>query len=221
MRPSLTLAVLPAVLPAVLLAVLPAAVLPAAAPVFAGEFNKVLKIGDAAPAWKGLDGTDGKTHALADLAAKEVVVVVFTCNSCPVAADYEDRIVALAEAHSGKESKVAVVAINVNTGKADALPAMTARAEKRKFPFAYLYDPSQEIAKKYGASYTPEFFVLDKARKVVFMGSLDDKSPPGEPKAKFVEAAVAATLAGKKVDKAETSAAAGCRIRWDRKKDDE
>ena len=192
-----------------------------ATPLLAGEFNKVLSVGDAAPAWKELDGTDGHTHALADLKDKDVVVVVFTCNSCPVAADYEDRIVALAEAHAGKDSKVAVVAINVNTGKTDALPAMKARAEKRKFPFAYLYDPTQEIARKYGASYTPEFFVLNEDRKVVFMGSLDDKGPPREPTAKFVAAAVAATLAGKKPAKGETSASAGCRIKWDRKKDDE
>ena len=192
-----------------------------ATPLLAGEFNKVLKIGDAAPVWKDLDGTDGKKHALADLKDKDVVVVVFTCNSCPVAADYEDRIVALAEAHAGKDSKVAVVAINVNTGKADALPAMTSRAEKRKFPFAYLYDPTQQIARKYGANYTPEFFVLNKDRKVVFMGSLDDKGPPREPTAKHVTAAVAAALAGKKPAKGETSASAGCRIKWDKKKDDE
>ena len=198
-----------------------AVLLLSALPLSAGEFNKVLTIGGAAPAWAGLDGTDGKKHALADLAATEVVVVVFTCNSCPVAADYEDRIVALAAAYAGKESKVAVVAINVNTGKADALPAMKARAEKRKFPFTYLYDPTQEIARKYGASYTPEFFVLDKARTVAFMGSLDDRSPPGMPKTKFVEDAITAVLAGKKPAKAETSAAAGCRIKWDRKKDDD
>ena len=192
-----------------------------ATPLFACEFNKVLSVGDAAPAWKELDGTDGKTHALADLKDKDVVVVVFTCNSCPVAADYEDRIVALAEANSGKDSKVAVVAINVNTGKADALPAMTARAEKRKFPFAYLYDPTQQIARQYGANYTPEFFVLDKERKVAYLGALDDKGPPREPTAKHIEAAVAAALAGKKAEKGETSASAGCRIKWDKKKDDE
>jgi peroxiredoxin len=193
----------------------------ASSSLFAGEFNKVLSVGDAAPAWKGLDGIDGKTHALADLAAKDVVVVVFTCNSCLVAEAYEDRLVALAAAHAGKDSKVAVVAINVNTGKADALPAMKARAEKRKFPFLYLYDPSQAIAKKYGASFTPEFFVLDKARQVVYLGALDDKVPPREPTAKYVEAAVAAALAGKAPAKAESSASTGCRIKWDRKKDDE
>ncbi len=192
-----------------------------AAPLFAGEFNKVLSVGDAAPAWKDLEGTDGKKHALADLKDKDVVVVAFTCNSCAVAEAYEDRIVALAEAHGGKDSKVAVVAINVNTGKADALPAMTARAGKRKFPFAYLYDPTQQIARKYGANYTPEFFVLDKDRKVVYLGALDDKGPPREPTAKHVAAAIAAALAGKKAEKGETSASAGCRIKWDKKKDDE
>ena len=80
------------------------------------------------------------------------------------------------------------MAINVNTGKDDALPAMKARAEKKKFPFPYLYDPSQEIARKYGAMFTPEFFVLDKDRKVVYIGAMDDKTPPGEPKAKYLEA---------------------------------
>jgi peroxiredoxin len=192
-----------------------------AAPLTAGEFNKVLSVGDAAPAWTNLEGTDGKKHSLADLQGKEVVVVVFTCNSCPIAEAYEDRVIALANTHAGKDSKVAVVAINVNTGKADALPAMTARAEKRKFPFAYLFDPSQQIARKYGANFTPEFFVLNKARKVVYMGSLDDKGPPREPTAKYVEGAVAAALAGKPAPKAETSAAAGCRIKWDKKKDGE
>ena len=66
----------------------------------------------------------------------------------------------------------------MNTGKDDALPAMTARAEKRKFNFTYLYDPSQEIARKYGALFTPEFFVLDKDRKVVYTGAMDNRRPP-------------------------------------------
>src|SRR5947209_5895001 len=80
----------------------------------AGEFNKQLKIGDPAPAWKDLPGTDGKNHSLADLSAKNVVVVVFTCNSCPIAMEYEDRLLAFSRKHSGPDSKVALVAINVN-----------------------------------------------------------------------------------------------------------
>ena len=186
-----------------------------------GKFNKVLGPGDKAPAWENLEGTDGKKHALADFKGKDVVVVVFTCNSCPVAAGYEDRIIAFTEKYAGKpDSGVAVVAINVNTAKADALPAMKDRAEKKKFNFAYLYDPTQEIARKYGAVFTPEFFVLDKDRKVVYTGAMDDKAPPGEAKTAFLERAVSAALAGKTPEAGETSAAAGCRIKFDPKKDD-
>ena len=197
-----------------------AVLLALAGPAPAGKFNKVLSIGDAAPTWEGLEGTDGNKHALSHLKGKDVVVVVFTCNSCPVAEGYENRIIAFATQHAGPDAKVGVVAINVNTAKDDALPAMKVRAQKKKFPYAYLFDPTQEIARKYGAGYTPEFFVLDKERKVAYMGSMDDKGPPGEPKALHLEAAVAAVLAGKKVETAETSAAAGCRIKFNPKRDD-
>lgn len=186
-------------------------------PVYAGKYNKVLDIGSAAPAWENLIGTDGKRHSLADLKGKDAVVVVFTCNSCPVAVGYEPRIAAFAKAHA---DTVAVVAINVNTGKDDALPAMKERAAKKNFPYAYLYDPTQGIAKKYGAKYTPEFFLLDKDRKVAYMGALDDNSR-GEPSLKYVEAAVAAVRAGKAAPTAETSAAAGCAIRFNPKKVDD
>ena len=135
----------------------------------AGEFNKKLSPGDAAPAWQNLPGTDGQKHALADLKDKPVVVVVFTCISCPVAEDYEERILAFAKKYA---EKVAVVAVNVNTVPEDRLDKMTARAQEKKYPFPYLYDESQKIAKDYGATYTPEFFVLDGERKVAYLGAL-------------------------------------------------
>jgi peroxiredoxin len=186
-----------------------------------GKFNKVLAPGDAAPAWTDLEGTDGKKHSLADLKDKDIVVVVFTCNSCPVASGYEDRIIAFAEKYGPKlDSGVAIVAINVNTAKEDALPAMKERAEKKKFNFPYLFDPTQEIARKYGARFTPEFFVLSKERKVIYSGAMDDKGPPGEPKAKYLDDAVTAALAGKTVEKAETTASAGCGIKFNPKKDE-
>jgi peroxiredoxin len=191
----------------------------AAAPVGAGKFNKKLNIGDAAPAWEKLDATDGKKYALADFKDKEVLVVVFTCNSCIVAQTYEERLIAFAAECNKPDSKVGFVAINVNTGKDDALPAMKERSTKRKFGFTYLYDPSQKTAVAYGAVFTPECFVLNKERKVVYMGAFDDK-PSGDAKAKYVEAAVQAALAGKAAPDAETSAAAGCKIKFN-KKDDE
>jgi peroxiredoxin len=186
----------------------------------AGKYNKVLSVGDPAPAWSGLEGVDGKRHSLADLTGKDVVVVIFTCNTCPVAADYEDRIIAFAKPYAAPGSRVAVVAVNVNTVKGDQLPEMRLKAQKKKFPFPYLYDPSQEIARKFGAAFTPEFFVLDRDRKVVYMGAMDDKSPPAEPKEKYLVAAVEAALAGKKAAVGETSAAAGCKIRFNPKKDE-
>ena len=178
----------------------------------AGEFNKTLSVGDAAPAWKDLPGTDGKKHSLADHADK-VVVVVFTCNSCPVAESYEDRVIAFAEKY---KDKVAVVAINVNTIPDDRLEAMKKRAEKRRFPFEYLYDETQKIARDYGATYTPEFFVLTKDRKIAYMGAMDDKTKADEVKDKYLEAAVDAVLKGDKAAKAET-VAHGCLIRYKRR----
>jgi peroxiredoxin len=179
----------------------------------AGQFNKVLSIGDAAPTWKDIEATDGKKYSSQDFKDRELLVVLFTCNSCPVAVGYEDRILAFAKKHAGPDGKVGMVAINVNTVKDDQLPEMKKRAEKKKFSFPYLYDPTQEIARKFGATITPEFFLLDKNRKVIYMGALDDKSPPAERTMDHLESAVAAALAGKAISTSETNAR-GCKIRF-------
>jgi peroxiredoxin len=181
----------------------------------AGEFNEVLSIGDAAPKWSGLPGTDGKTHSLADLKDKAVVVVVFTCASCPVAADYEERIGELATRYAAKS--VAVVPICVNHGKQDRLDALTARVEKRKLKFHYLYDESQRIAKDFGAVFTPEFFVLDQERKVRYMGAMDDATDATKVQSKWVEEAIEAILAGETPKTTETIGR-GCRIRFARER---
>lgn len=181
----------------------------------AGEFNKKLDLGDPAPVWKDLPGTDGKKHSLADHKGKELVVLVFTCNSCACSEEYEDRIIAFANKY---KDKVAVVAVNVNTIPADRLDAMTKRAAKKKFPFEYLYDESQRIARDYGATWTPEFFVLTRDRKVAYMGSMDDKTKADEVKDKYLEAAVDALLEGAKPAKGETPGR-GCLIRYKRARD--
>lgn len=182
----------------------------------AGEYNETLSIGEKAPAWKDLPGTDGKLHSLADLDA-ELVAVVFTCNSCPVATDYEDRIIALAKKYAAEPGKFAVVAINVNRIAEDSLPKMKERAEQKGFPFAYLFDESQQIAKDYGAAFTPEFFLLDKDRRVVYMGGMDDNSNPKLAKKQFLQDAIEAVSAGKKPAVQET-VAIGCRVRYVRQR---
>jgi peroxiredoxin len=181
----------------------------------AGEFNMKLSIGDLAPAWKDLPGTDDQKHGLADLKGKDVVVVVFTCNSCACSEEYEDRIVAFAKKYG---DKVALVAINVNTIPADRLDAMKKKAAAKKFSFPYLYDETQKIAQDYGAIYTPEFFVLNKDRKIAYMGAMDDKTKPNDVKDKYLEAAVDALLKGDKPAIKETPAH-GCLIRFKRTRD--
>ncbi len=186
-----------------------------AAPALAGEFNPTLSIGDKGPSWEKLPGVDGKPHSFADLKDREVVVVFFTCNSCEYAQDYEDRIVAISSKYAGKESKVGFVGINVNLIEADSLPKMKEKAEAKKFPFPYLFDETQKIAKDYGASSTPEFFVLNKDRQVVYMGSLDDNPDAKKAKINYVQLAIDAALAGKEPEKKET-VPIGCFIRWKR-----
>lgn len=188
-------------------------------PAWAGKYNPVLDIGDPAPAWKDLPGVDGKTHSLKDLKETPVVVVVFTCNSCPYAVDYEDRINALAKKHQGEDSQVAVVAINVNLVPADRFSKMQQRAKEKDFVFPYLFDESQEIAKDYGALRTPEFFVLNKERKIVYMGAMDDNSDAEKVMKKYVEPAIAAALEGK-LPKVKESVPIGCNIRFKRRRRD-
>ncbi len=190
-----------------------------AATLHAGIYNSVLNLGDAAPAWTDLPGVDGKKHSLADLKDKDVVVVVFTCNSCPIAVDYEDRVLAFAKKHCGAGDKATLVAINVNVIPEDRLPKMKERAKEKGFTFPYLYDESQKIARAYGAIYTPEFFVLNKQRKIVYMGAMDDKNTEKDAKASFLEPALRSALKGEQAKVGETLGR-GCRIRFKRLPED-
>jgi peroxiredoxin len=189
------------------------------ATLLAGKYNKTLSIGDVAPDWKDLEGTDGRKHSLADFADREVMVLVFTCNSCPYATDHEERIGALHKQFT-ESGKGTVIAINPNQVKDDLLPAMRTRAESRGLKFLYLHDPTQAVAKSYGATYTPEFIVLNRDRKVVYMGAMDDSPELKKPVTKkYVEDAVAAALAGKTPEVTETPSI-GCLVRYvkDRRK---
>jgi peroxiredoxin len=180
---------------------------------------RVIVLADTSRSMALKDGSaprrEARDRALADLAKKEVVVVVFTCNSCPVATDYEDRILAFVKKYAGSDGKVGLVAINVNTIAEDKLPKMKERAEARKFDFPYLYDETQKIGRDFGAAFTPEFFVLDKNRQVVYMGGMDDNSNAAMVKHHYLDDAVTAALAGKKPAVAEAPAI-GCRVRYAR-----
>lgn len=169
-------------------------------------------IGEAAPTWESLKGTDGKQHSLSDLAEADAVAVVFTCNRCPVAVAYEDRLIALANDY--KDKGVEIVAINVNRGDAEVLPAMKERAEEKGFNFAYLKDDSQKSGRAYGATVTPHVFLLDKDRNVVYMGAIDDSQNTDKVENHHLRDAIDSVLAGKTPEVATTKQF-GCGIQYE------
>jgi len=182
-----------------------------------GQFNPTHNIGDHIEGWSKLPGTDGKEHSMANLQDRDVLVVVFTCNSCPYAIDYEDRINALSQLMIDSKLNAAVVAINSNKIEADSLTAMKKRAADKKFTFPYLFDASQEVCKQFGAVRTPEFFVLDQERRIAYMGAMDDHTKPELVTKKYVEDAMLALLKGEQIEPTET-APVGCLIRFERQR---
>ncbi len=180
--------------------------------VSAAKFNRVLDIGKQAPGWKSLQGVDGKTHSLDDLKKSKAVVVLFTCNHCPVAQAYEKRLIKLAT--ESQKLGVDFVAISVSRYEADNFEAMKRRSTERKFPFAYLQDLTQQIGKKYGALWTPSVFLLDSHRRVVYMGGVDDSMFPEKVERQFLEDAIKAVLAEKSVEVSGTKPI-GCPIEYE------
>jgi len=172
-----------------------------------------LKIGDKAPGWSGVIGTDDKQHSLSDYKRARLIVQVFTCNHCPVAVAYEDRLVALQKDY--KKKGVQVIAINVNNIPADRLDKMKERAKAKKFNFPYIYDKTQKMGHDYGATVTPHVFVLDKGRKIAYMGAIDDNMKPKNVKTRFLRDALDALLAGKTPPKAVTKQF-GCSIKYEK-----
>ena len=208
----------PRLIPTIVVLLFFAILAPLRGQAFAGEFNPTLSVNDPAPAWKNLPGVDGKEHSLADLDPEKPVIVVFTCNSCDVASDYEDRIIAFAKKH---QDEAVVVAICASAKPADALPRLRERAENKKFPFTYLHDKSQAIGQAYGANYTPEFFLLSPGkpdlRRILYMGAMDDSTYADKVTTTYLESALAATIKNEASAVQET-APRGCRIKYPRKR---
>ncbi|MBK9401082.1 MAG: thioredoxin family protein [Bacteroidetes bacterium] len=175
------------------------------------------KVGDVAGDFK-LTNIDGKKVSLNDYPEAKGVILVFTCNHCPFSVAYEDRIIGL---HNKYVSKgYPVVAINSNDAKAypdDSFENMVVRAKDKAFPFRYLHDESQEIARNYGATRTPHVYVLNKEKEswvVRYIGAIDDNTDsPAEVTKKYVETAVNELLEGKPVSTSFTKAI-GCSIKW-------
>lgn len=174
------------------------------------------KVGDVATDFK-LKNIDGKMVSLADFKDANGFIVVFTCNQCPFAIAYEDRINALDAKY--KKSGYPVIAINPNdpaVSPKDNLEGMIAKAKEKNFSFPYLFDEGQKIYPQYGATKTPHVFVLQKDKKnlvVKYIGAIDNNyKDASDASEKYVESAVDALLAKKEIAQT-TTAAIGCSIK--------
>ncbi|HMP79813.1 MAG TPA: thioredoxin family protein [Pirellulaceae bacterium] len=165
-----------------------------------------LKSGDAAPDFKAT-ATCGTEVSLENFKDAQAVVVIFNCNTCPVAIAYEDRINEFAKSYADKG--VAVVVINNH--RSEDLDAMKQRAEEKGFTFPYVYEGSGDSARAYGAKVTPHCFVLCQDRKIAYQGAFDnDQRNPTE---HYVADAVNALLEGKTVN-VTYKPAFGCSIKF-------
>lgn len=172
------------------------------------------KIGDTATDFK-LKSVDGKMYSMSDYKSAKGFIVVFTCNHCPFAKKYEDRINDLAKKY--KPKGYILLAINPNDPAiepADSFELMQKRAKEKGFAFPYLFDDGQTIFPQYGATKTPHVFLLDKNRVVKYIGAIDDNVDSAtDVKEKYLENAIAALESGK-TPSPETTKAIGCSIKF-------
>ena len=182
----------------------------------AADSVEVLERGDEAPAFE-LEGTDGERHALEDFADNEAVLVVFTCNHCPYAKAKFDELNALAEEYDD----VAVVGINSNDPEEypeDSFETMQEYVADGTIRYdAYLFDETQEVAAAYGATCTPDPFLLERdgdTFRLAYHGRLDDAlNPDAEPTEREMKQLIDRLLAGESIDD-EFKPSRGCSIKW-------
>lgn len=172
-----------------------------------------LKTGDQAIGFD-LPSVQDSRVSLDDYGDRDAVVVVFTCNHCPYAQAWEDRLIQIAREYADRG--VGFVAISSNDATkypADSPEAMRQRAQEKSYPFPYLYDESQEIARAYGAERTPEVFVFGEERQLRYHGAPDDNYEESQMETTYLRDALDAVLAGEEAPIAETPPV-GCTIKW-------
>jgi thiol-disulfide isomerase/thioredoxin len=190
---------------------------------FGDEPHPTLALGSHAPDFS-LPGVDGKIHKLNDYSASKVLIIVFTCNHCPTAQLYENRIKKLADDYRNKD--VSLVAIQPNnpnairldelgyTDVSDSLEEMKIRSAYRHFNFPYLYDgETQSVARAYGPKATPHVFIFDQERKLRYEGRVDNSQRESLVKTQDARNAIEALLAGKPVPVQHTGVF-GCSTKW-------
>jgi len=178
---------------------------------YAGKYNKVISVGDKAPDFSGIPAVEAgeeKSLTLSDI-KEPVVVLVFLANHCPVVGFYEDRVIDFTNDYKDKGVKVVGIAVSQMSG--DKLPGIKDYMKDHKSNYIYGYDESQAIGRAYGATNTPQFFVLDKERKIRYTGAMDDNRQEGKVTKTYLRDAVDAVLKGETVSVEETRAV-GCGV---------
>jgi thiol-disulfide isomerase/thioredoxin len=176
----------------------------------------MLPLGFEAPDFKLLDSISDREYSLKDLVSKKATVVMFICNHCPFVKHVNEQLVNLANDYIPKG--IFFIAINSNdvvNYPEDSPEKMKVYAQRLKYPFPYLYDETQEIAKAYDAACTPDFYIFDKDKKCVYRGQLDD-SRPGNNKpvtGKDIREALDAILTNSSINPNQRPSI-GCNIKW-------
>jgi len=162
-----------------------------------------------------MKNVDGKMLSIADVTGKAGTLVVFTCNHCPFAKAWEERIVELSNTYAAKG--IGVMLVNANDPAMhpdDGFDEMQARAKSRGMKVPYVVDDTSGVARAFGASVTPEAFLFDKAGKLAYHGAVDDnRNEPDKVKARYLKDALDAVVAGKAPALPETKGL-GCGIKF-------
>ena len=161
-----------------------------------------------------LPGVDGRSHSLEEYADAQVLVLVQSCNHCPYVLAWEGRINDLQREYADRG--VRIVAISSNDAEAypaDSFDAMVEHARGAGYEFDYLYDESQDVARALGSERTPEAFVYDAARRLVYHGAVDDSREEESVRAHYLRDAIEAALAGEDPPVADTPPV-GCTVKW-------
>ncbi len=177
--------------------------------------STMLPLGTSAPDFR-LPDVEGKTVSLADFDDAPVLLVIFMCNHCPFVIHVAAGLADLAREY--RQRGVAVVGVNSNDVENypdDAPARMAEEVQRRDYTFPYLYDETQEVAQAYRAACTPDFYVFDQDRKLVYRGQMDSSRPQSgvEVTGEDLRAALDAALAGRPVAE-EQRASIGCNIKW-------